>query len=392
VRPCLDANPLTGRQAHERPLRRGSGRSCAVAARVPWDNHRVIAVARKAFVSSIVVVAVVVGALALWKLKLIIALLFLAFIVAAAMRPGVEALRARGVPRGFGILIHYIVLLALIGGLLWLAVPRAVNQVQDAIKTLPKTEQTAAEKKNQSFKHKLLVDIHKRLENLPTGSKLVRPAVNITVRAFEILVGIFFVLASAAYWIFEREKAERLVVSLLPLDKRKVVRDTWNLIDLKLGAFVRGQLILILLVGTVLSLAFWLIGVPYWILVGSFAGIVEIVPVIGPLAAGALAIGVGLTKSVGVGLAAGIAVLVVRLSEDYVIIPRVLGEAVGLSPLVVLVAVTTVGILFGGFAVLLAVPLAAVVATLIDVILLDKDPAKEEVPTVLFPAKDAETV
>ena len=350
------------------------------------------AVARKAFVSAVVVVAVVAGALALWKLKVIIALLFLAFIVAAAMRPGVETLRTRGVPRGFGVLIHYLALFAVIGGLLWLAVPRAVNQVQDAINTLPKTEETSTQKKNQSFKHKLLLDIHKRLENLPTGSKLVRPAVNITVRAFEILIGIFFVLASAAYWVFERDRAEQLVVSLLPHDKRKVVRDTWNLIDLKLGAFVRGQLILILLVGTVLSLAFWLIGVPYWILVGSFAGIVEIVPVIGPLAAGALAIGVGLTKSIGVGLAAGIAVLVVRLLEDYIIIPRVLGEAVGLSPLVVLVAVTGVGILFGGFAVLLAVPLAAVVATLIDVILLDKDPAKEEVPAVLFASKDAETV
>jgi len=56
----------------------------------------------------------------------------------------------------------------------------------------------------------------------------------------------------------------------------------------------------------------------------------------------------------------------------------------------VLVSVTAVGILFGGFAILLAVPLAAVLATLVDVVLLDKDPAEEEVPTVLFPAKDAE--
>jgi predicted PurR-regulated permease PerM len=352
----------------------------------------VVEVARRAFVWAIVVVAVVAGALALWKLKLIIALLFLAFIIAAAMRPGVESLRARRVPRGVGVLVHYLALVALVGGLLWLAVPRAINQVQDAINNLPKTHQTAQEQKNESFKHKLLVSLHRRLENLPTGSKLVRPAVNITVRAFEVLVGIFFVLASAAYWIFERERAEWLVVSLLPHDKRKVVRDTWNLIDLKLGAFVRGQLLLILLIGTVLSLAFWVIGVPYWILIGSFAGIVEIVPVIGPLAAGALAIGVGLTKSVGVAAGAGIAVLVVRLTEDYIVIPRVLGDAVGLSPLVVLVSVTAVGILFGGFAVLLAVPLAAVLATLVDVILLDKNPAEEEVPTVLFPAKDAETM
>ena len=81
----------------------------------------------------------------------------------------------------------------------------------------------------------------------------------------------------------------------------------------------------------------------------------------------------------------------VRLLQDYVVIPRVLGDAVGLSPLVVLVAVTAVGLLFGGFAVLLAIPLAAVIATLIDVIVRDKDPAEEDVPTVLFPAKDAES-
>ena len=154
----------------------------------------------------------------------------------------------------------------------------------------------------------------------------------------------------------------------------------------------RGQALLIVLVGTVLSTAFALIGLPYWLLVGSFAGLVEMVPVIGPLAAGALAIGVGFTQSWHVGLAAGVVVLLVRLLEDYLILPKVLGEATGLSPLVVLFSVSAVAILFGGFAVLLAVPLAAVVATLVDVVVRGRDPAEEEVPTVLFPAKDAEEV
>jgi predicted PurR-regulated permease PerM len=89
-------------------------------------------------------------------------------------------------------------------------------------------------------------------------------------------------------------------------------------------------------------------------------------------------------------LAAGLAVLVVRLLEDYFVIPRVLGDAVGLTPLVVLVAVTACGLLFGGFAVILAIPLAAVIGTLIDVVVRDKDPAAEEVPAVIFSAKDAE--
>jgi predicted PurR-regulated permease PerM len=69
----------------------------------------------------------------------------------------------------------------------------------------------------------------------------------------------------------------------------------------------------------------------------------------------------------------------------------VLGDAVGLSPLLVLVSVTSVGILFGGFAVVLAVPIAAVLVTLVDVIVRDVDPAEEDVPTVLFPAKEAES-
>jgi predicted PurR-regulated permease PerM len=180
------------------------------------------------------------------------------------------------------------------------------------------------------------------------------------------------------------------VMSLLPREKRRVVRDTWNLIDMKLGAYIRGQLLLIIFVASLLSLIFYLIGLPFWLLIGIFAGIVEIVPVIGPLAAGTVAIGVGLTQSWQLALAAGLAVLGVRLLEDYVIIPRVLGHAVGLTPLSVLIAVTAMGILFGGFAVLLAIPFAAVIATLIDVVVRHRNPAEEGVPAVLFPARESE--
>jgi predicted PurR-regulated permease PerM len=348
--------------------------------------------ARRAFVGALVVGGVVVAGLALWKLKLLIALLFLGFIIAAALRPSVEALRRWRIPRGAGILLHYLLLGGLVALFLWLVVPRALDQVQNAIDTVPRTRsdlRTAAQG-SSGVRHDLLVGIQRRLEDLPSGSELVRPAAEVTVTAFEVLLGIFFVLATAAYWIFEREHAVNVVTSLLPRPKRKKVRDTWDLIDLKLGAYVRGQALLILLVGTTLSILFFVIGEPYWLLVGSFAGLVEIVPVIGPLVAGAVAVGVGLTDSVRTGVLAGLCVLGVRLLEDYIVIPRVLGEAVGLSPLVVLFSVTAVGILFGGFAVVLAVPLAAVLVTLVDVIVRDKDPAEEEVPTVLFPAKDAE--
>jgi predicted PurR-regulated permease PerM len=349
--------------------------------------------ARRAFLAAVVVLGVLVTALALWKLKLLLALLFLAFTIAAAMRPGVEALRRYGIPRGIGILGHYAVLAGLVALLLWSVVPRAIDQVERAVGDVPTSRAELREETRESsgLKREILQRVQDNLEDLPSGSEVIDPALEFTSIAFEVAIGIFFVLACAAYWIFERDRAVDLVTSLLPRPRRKIVRDTWGLIDLKLGAYVRGQFLLILLVGSVLSLAFWAIGLPFWLLLGAFAGVVEIVPVIGPLAAGALAVGVGFTISWQVALAAGVIVLVVRLLEDYLVIPRVLGDAVGLSPLVVLVAVAATALLFGGFAVLLAIPAAAVAATLMDVIVHKVDPAEEEVPTVLFPAKDAET-
>jgi predicted PurR-regulated permease PerM len=350
------------------------------------------ATARRAAIATLVVLGIVALAIALWKLRVLLSLFFLGLVIAAAMRPGIDALRRRGVPRPVGLAIHYLALAGIVALFLWLVVPRAITQVGDAIGTVPtsQSELRQATKHSTGIKHEILRSIQKRLKRLPAAGSLFHASVTVTKTAFEALIGVFFTFAVAAYWIFERERAMRILLSLTPRPHRRVVRDTWDLIDAKLGAFVRGQLLLIAFVGTVLSLAFWAIGVPFWLLLGMFAGVVEIIPVIGPLAAGAVAIAAGLTDSWQVALGAGLAVLGVRLFEDYIVVPRVLGHAVGLSPLVVLVSVTAIGLLLGGVYVLVAVPIAAVLVTLVDVIVRDKDPAKEDVPTVLFPAQDAE--
>ena len=280
--------------------------------------------AKRAAIATLVVGGIVVLALAMWKLKLLFALLFLAFILSSAMRPAIDWLAARKIPRGVGILLHYVVIVGALVAFLWLVVPRAIDQVDNAVGSGSGLGDEA--KQSTGIKHDILVGLQRRLDDLPTGSSLVDPAVEVTRIVFEVGLGIFFVLASAAYWIVEREHAQNLVCSLLPRPKRKRVRDTWDLIDAKLGT----------------------------------------------------------------GVLAGLAVLIVRLLEDYLVIPRVLGDAVGLTPLIVIFAVTACGLLFGGFAVILAIPAAAVIATLIDVVVRDKDPAEEEVPSVIFSPADSE--
>jgi predicted PurR-regulated permease PerM len=341
--------------------------------------------ARRTAVATLVVIGLVATALALWKLKLIIALLFLGFAIASAMRPGVEWLHERRVPRAAGILLHYLVVAALVALLLWLMVPRAISQIQGAVGTLPD-----AANHSTGFKHQILAGLDRRLRHLPSGGTIVHPALTASVKAFEVVIGIFFMLSAAAYWVVERDRFIDFVASLLPRPGRKKLRDTWWLIDAKLGAFIRGQGVLILLVATVLSTLFFAIGLHYWLLVGAFGGIVEFVPVIGPVTATVLAVGVGLTQSLQIGLAALACVLGLRLLQDYLISTRVLGGATGLPPLIVLISATSAGILFGAFAVVVAVPLAVLVVTVVEVTLGRVDPAEEEAPTVLFTAREGE--
>src|SRR6266545_111373 len=250
----------------------------------PGNRRSMADAARKAFVVTVVAVGVVVFALALWKLKVLVALLFLAFTVAAAMRPGIEWLAQRRVPRPVGVLIHYVVLAVAVGLLLWLAVPRAISQVDQAVQSVPaqRAQLGDAARHSTGIRHDILVGLQNRLSKLPRASTLVRPALHITVTAFEILIGVFF------------------------------------------------------------------------------------------------------------GLGAGIVVLVQRQLEDYLIAPRILGGAVGLSPLLVIVSVFATGILWAP-AVVFAIPMVAVLTTLVDVAVLNRDPSKEDVPTVLFPAKEAES-
>src|SRR5687767_1764871 len=222
--------------------------------------------AKRAAVATLVVGGIVVLALALWELRLLVALLFLAFIMAAAMRPGVDGLARRRIPRPAGVLLHYALLVGFVVAFLWAVVPSAIDQIDDAIGDLPSTRSELGEQARDStgIRHDILVGVQRRLEDLPSGEELVDPAVEVTLTVFEIALGIFFVLASAAYWVFERDRAVDLVCSVLPRPRRKKVRDTWNLIDAKLGAYVRGQALLIVLVGAALSLSFWAVGLPYW--------------------------------------------------------------------------------------------------------------------------------
>src|SRR5206468_5674637 len=182
VAPCVDENLLLGVGEHGLNASTKRGRTLGMGT-----------TAKRAAVVTLVAGGIVVLALALWKIRVVIALVFLGFIVAAAMRPGVDWFQRHRLPRGVGVLLHYLALAGVIALVLWLVVPPAISQVQQAIGNVPTTSSELHRQAKQStgIKHELLLGLEKRLRKLPSGTSLVHPAVEVTKKAFEALVGIF---------------------------------------------------------------------------------------------------------------------------------------------------------------------------------------------------------
>jgi predicted PurR-regulated permease PerM len=308
-------------------------------------------------------------AYAVWQVRSVLILLLLAVTLASAIRPGVEWLGRHRVPQALAILLHFLVVGGILAALLWTAVPPALHQIGNAL------DRHAGE--TTGAREQVLTWVQQHLDQLPTGTQLLHPVATYGHMAGSVVVAIFFTLAATWYCVSERDAIIKLLTAFTSEAKRDTARETYLAIDRRLGAYTRLRFLMVFAVGAVLSAGFYVIGLNYWLLVGAFVGLIEIVPMIGPLIGSLLVLAVGLPQSLHVAVLSLLWLVVVREFQSYVVNPRI-GRTVGLSPLVTLLCVAVVGVLFGGFAVILAVPFTSAVATLIDVLVLGHEPPTEQ--------------
>jgi len=323
----------------------------------------------KATAAALAVAALAFG---LWKIRSVIVLLLLAVTFAAAIRPGVEWLRRRHVPEPIAILVFFALGFAALGLFIWLAIPPALHQIELAL------QPPAGGTHTGGVEGRVLGWLQHHLEELPTGAQLIHPIATYGHKATDAVVAIFFTLAATWYWISERDSMIELLTAIAPKSRRDEARRMYLAIDARLGAYTRLRFLMIFAVGAVMAAGFYVIGLDYWLLVGGIIGVVEIVPIIGPLFGAILVLAVGLPQSLHVTVLALAWLFAVRLIQDYVVNPHLAVHTVGLSPLVTLISVAVVGILFGGPAVILAVPFTSAVATVIDVLVLGHEPPAEQ--------------
>jgi len=155
---------------------------------------------------------------------------------------------------------------------------------------------------------------------------------------------IFFV---AFFWTVESDRIKRVGISLLPLNRRDPARDLITEIEGRVGGYVAGQVVVSGIIGTLSLIAYWIIGIPYAIVLALIIALMEFIPVVGPLIGAVPSIIIALSIAPSKAVWVLIVSLVIHQLEANVFGPRVMKRTLGMRPLVTLVAMTAFGTLFG---------------------------------------------
>jgi len=186
-----------------------------------------------------------------------------------------------------------------------------------------------------------------------------------------VLAQLVLVFVMTFYWLTAREPMLAFILRLSPMRIRGQVENIWNDVEGTLGAYLRGQAILMGAVGLASYLGLLVLGVPYAPALAVIAAITEAIPVVGPLAGAVPAVLLAFTVSWPVALGGAVWYFLVQQLEAHVLVPKVMERAVGLNPLLVIVALIAGGLLSGVVGALLAIPVAGAAQVIVRHLLID---------------------
>ena len=338
-----------------------------------WTTSQVV-------VATTFVVCVFLTFWLLYRLRALIFLLFVAIVIGIAIRPLVEWLQRRGIARNTGIIIIYILIAAVLLGFLALTFPVIADQATQLSQNLPHyySEIRAAlvnsgNRLLQNIGLRIPSELTLFLSRVPAADGELLTQVAQTVFFANLVVkGILSILAVfllAYYWTQESSVIIRTLLRLAPLNRRHDIQQFFYLAEAKIGGYIRGQAILCLLVGAAALILYTLIGLPYTLVLALIAGVMEMVPIVGPALGAVPALLAALStdpdKVIWVLIATGL----IQMMENVLLVPRVMKNSMGVNPIIILLSLVAFSSVFGFAGALLALPLAAIIQLILDRIL-----------------------
>jgi predicted PurR-regulated permease PerM len=338
---------------------------------------------RQVITATLTVVGVSLAFWLLYSFRQAFILLFIAAFLGTAIRPMVDWLFRRGVPRTLGVLLIFLLMLGIVVGVGLLLVPLLVEQSSDLALRLPTIYQNL---RNQGIvsPSRIIRLIAFQLPQIqflgsavPEAGEInpldqVNTLLTFSGQTVEGLFAFLTVFLLAYYWTLESERTLRGLMLWIPSQSRPGLRTLIAEIEEKVGGFVRGQAVLCLAIGLAALAAYALIGLPNALVLALLAGIFEAVPVVGPILGAAPAFMIALTMDTQHVIGVLIATVVIQTLENYFLVPRIMKRAVGVNAIVALLALITLTSLFGLIGALLAIPIAAILQLLMDRFLLSR--------------------
>jgi len=323
------------------------------------------------------VFAAVVGSFwLLYRFYQAVFILIISILIGTTLDPVVDWLNLKGLPRWVACLLVYLILVVLVISFLLLLFPLLIEQGMTIYSEIPLYY--------QNFRDWMLGNSNVLLIRLggvlpqtllnpavvqPTGEEMLDTAGQVLGyirQVTSILLNLGVVLLLAFYWTLDGPRITRSWLLLIPADRRESTRSLIVAIETKVGAYVAGQGVLVLVIGVLTLIAYLIIGLPYVLVLALIAGIMEVVPIIGPILGAVPASLVALTIAPDKLIWVIVATVIIQQLENNLLVPRVMRRAVGVNPFVSLLALFAFSSLLGVPGALMAVPAAAIIQLLLD--------------------------
>lgn len=327
-------------------------------------------------VGTLVLVFVALGFWLLYRFYQVVFILFISIMLGTVIRPVVNWLYQRGLPKVVGVILVYLFLLILVIGFLLLLFPLVFDQGLLIFKSIPEYYQNLRNWMVNS-PNQLISGLNQFLPAVIPGfdvGRLTGPEMLASTQqdlgyittASRVIFFATVILLLAFHWTLEGPRTIQTFVKMLPKHAHENIADLISAMESKIGYFIVGQGALCLAISIMALIAYLIIGLPNALVLALVAGALEAVPMIGPtlgaIPAGLIALSISPTKLIWV----IVATVVIQITENNLLVPRVMRKAVGVNPFVSLLSIFAFSSLFGVAGALMAIPIAAIIQLLLD--------------------------
>lgn len=284
-------------------------------------------------------------------IKGILLIVFLSYIIMASMNPFVRKLRSLKIPKIIAIALVYSVVIAFIVLLVIPILPSFISQVQALLKAIPSYLNSAS----QTFG----IEISKSQISSsisPLASSIGQNALSFTTKVFGGIFSVISLFMLSFYMLIDRERIGKSLADFFPSEYGEKILKTIHLVEEKLGYWLRGQVVLSLAIGVITFFALTLLGLPFALPLAILAGLLEIIPTLGPFISAIPAVIIALSVSPIMAVTIIFVYIGIQLAENNILVPKIMEKAVGLNPVVIIIAILIGSNLLGVMGALLSIP------------------------------------